>query len=223
MESCMFNMKCRPLLSVIVVFISFISSGCSDSAGTSNPSSVASEQKVDLPSYEIIKNDSFSEPGVTKVIWSIVLPKTVTKQSLTALLNSLYEKEKEDHSNAATICIYAYSDRDYEEEGLGRWLAWLMTNDGIDKLPTIQFHDEQLAELSIVPEVRFGQTEDNRKLIYKDIYSIKDDYPSDIKAQNREMKYTANSLHLTRKQLDAIYIEGGQKDWAMPIPPPSNR
>lgn len=216
----MFNTKGRCLLAIAVVFVNLILSGCGNSTATSDKSETSSQPAIALPSYEIIEDKSFSDPGATKVIWSIVVPKTVTKQSLTDLLNSLYEKEKADHSDAAVISIYAYADRDYEEEGLGRWLAWLMTNDGLEKAPTIQYHDQQIVALSRVPEVRFGQTEDNRKLIYKEIYGIKDDYPSDTKAQDREMKYTADSLHLTRKQLDAIYVEGGQKEWAMPPPPP---
>ena len=134
------------------------------------------------------------------------------------MLNSLYEKEKAEHSNAVVISIYAYADKEHEEEGMGRWLAWLMTNDGLEKQPTIQYDDKQIDGLSIKPKVKFGQTEENRKLIYQEIIRAEDDYPDDDKAQNRERNYIAVSLHLTRKQLDAIADEGEQKKWVMPKP-----
>ena len=115
---------CKCLFTIGVVFVSLMLAGCG------NSSDKPSQPSSDLPSYELVQDKSFSDATVTKVIWDIVVPKTVTKQSLTALLNALYEKEKAEHSDAAVISIYAYADKEHEEEGMGRWLAWLMTNNG---------------------------------------------------------------------------------------------
>ena len=141
---------------------------------------------------------------------------------MTALLDSLYEREKAEHSNAVVISIYAYADKAHQEEGMGRWLAWLMTNDGLEKAPTIQYDDKQISGLNREETVRFGKTEEDRKEIYKKYMAVGDNYPSDGNAQERELNRMVKTLHLTRKQLDAIGEEGEQKKWVMPAMPQSS-
>ena len=219
-------------LALAAMLVTMVLSGCGDAPDTSSqpamnqPSHPATSKPVQvavaLPSYELVQDKSFSDPGATKIIWDIVVPKTVTRQSLTALLDSLYEREKAEHSNAVVISIYAYADKAHQEEGMGRWLAWLMTNDGLEKAPTIQYDDKQISGLNREETVRFGKTEEDRKEIYKKYMAVGDNYPSDGNAQERELNRMVKTLHLTRKQLDAIGEEGEQKKWVMPAMPQSS-
>jgi hypothetical protein len=219
----------------------------STTQSTSSPSvQPLPQQKTSLPSFTLLKDSSYEDAGTAKVIWEILVPADVTKESLTNLLNDLYSqaqsKKFQQHNQATVIDIKTYMSRQHAESGMGQWVGWI-NKSGNQSQPSLSFDDRQINQLGKKTEEKLGLPEDKRKEIWQEAVRAEDrangeaeqKYPEPT-AQNRAAymaafkkreklakeliaKYQnelAKKYGLTRKQLEEIKDEGLQKSWPLP-------
>lgn len=226
------------------------SNSSSTGANTTSPISPAGsdipQQKANLPAFTLFKDSSYEDAGTAKVIWEVLLPPEITKESLSVLLNDLYSqaqaKKFRQHNQAVVIDIKAFMSRQHAESGMGQWIGW-MSKLGGQSQPYLSFDDRQINQLEKGSGDKFGLTENKRKEVWQDAVRAEDrvnteaeqKYP-EPSPQNRTAymeafekrdkltKQLINKYHnelakkhgLTRKQLDEIRDEGLRKSWPFP-------
>jgi len=204
------------------------------------------QQKSNLLSFTLLKDSSYGDTGTAKVLWEIMVPPVVKKESLTSLLKDLYgqaqSKKFKGHNQPTVIDIKAYMSRQHAESGMGQWIGWISKSGG-QAHPSLSFDDRQINQLGKKAEEKLGLSEDKRKEIWKEIVRAEDSANKDAEQkypepnpqngaaymdafQEKEKlakqlmgKYhdqVAKKYGLTRKQLDEIGNEGLQKSWPFP-------
>jgi hypothetical protein len=235
--------QCMAFAIVLLTLITLI--------GCSQPSSVEErmdfpQRKTSLPSFSVLKDSSYEDAGTAKVIWEILLPSDVTKESLTGLLNDLYSqaqsKKFKQHNQATVIDIKAYVSRQHAESGMGQWIGWMSKSRGQSQ-PSLSFDDQQINQLGKKTEEKLGLREDKRKEIWHEAVRAEDrakreaelKYPEpnpqnraaymeafqkrdklSKQLMNQYRDELAKKYCLTRKQFDEIGKEGLQKSWPFP-------
>lgn len=204
------------------------------------------QQKDNLLSFTLLKDSSYGDTGTAKVLWEIMVPPVVKKESLTNLLKDLYvqaqSKKFKGHIQPTVISIKAYMSMQQAESGMGQWIGWISKSGGQIQ-PSLSFDDRQINQLGKKAEEKLGLSEDKRKEIWEEIVRAEDSankdaeqkYP-ELNAQNSAVymdafqkkeklakqlmdKYhnqVAKKYGLTRKQLNEIGNEGLQKSWPFP-------
>jgi len=204
------------------------------------------QQKTSLLSFNLLKDSSYEDAGTAKVIWAILVPSDVTRESLTNLLTDLYSqaqsKKFKQHPAATVIDIKAYMSRQHAESGMGQWVSW-MSKSGGQSQPSLSLDERQINQLGKKAEEKFGLSEAKRKEIWEDTIHAEDrankeaeqKYP-EPSPQNRDAFMAAfekrqklskellnvyrdelaKKYSITRTQLTEITREGLQKSWAFP-------
>jgi hypothetical protein len=141
-----------------------------------NPSN-SSQQKTNLPSFTLLKDSSYEDAGTAKVIWEILVPSDVTKESLTSLLNDLYSqaqsKKFKQHTAATVIDIKAFMSKEHAESGMGQWVGWISKAGGQSQ-PSLALDDRQISQLGKKSEEKLGLPEDKRKEIWQEAVRAED-------------------------------------------------
>lgn len=235
--------------SAIALLATIALTGCgrqSSVGGRMGNSSNSSQQKTNVPSFTLLKDSSYEDAGTAKVIWEILVPSDVTKESLTNFLNDLYSQAQsrkfKQHAAATVIDIKAYMSREHAESGMGQWVGW-MSKAGGQSQPSLALDERQINQLGKKGEEKFGLSEDKRKAIWQEAVRAEDrankeaeqKYP-EPSPQNRDAfmaafekreklrkqltnKYRdelAKKYNITREQLTEITCEGSQKSWPFP-------
>jgi hypothetical protein len=227
------------------------SSNSSPKNSNTKPTSSSSEdqlpeQKMTLPSFTLLKDSSYEDAGTAKVIWEILVPADVTKESLTNLLNDLYSQAKskkfQQHNQATVIDIKAYMSKQHADSGMGQWVSWISKTGGQSQ-PSLSFDDRQIVQLGKKTEEEHGLPEDKRKEIWQEAVRAEDranreaeqKYPEPIpqngaaymaafEKRDKLTKQLINKYHIelakkygiTRNHFDEIMDEGLQKSWPFP-------
>lgn len=248
---------CALLFAIVagVALVGYIASLTSGGGSTSDPSPRPSaqedkpqlpQQKTSLPSFTLLKDGSYEKANTAKVIWAILVPSDVTKESLTNLLHNLYSQAQsrkfKEHAGATVIDIKAYMTRQHFESGMGQWIGW-MSKSGGQSQPSLSLDDRQINQLGMKAEEKFGLPEDKRKEIWQEAVRAEDRankeaeqmYP-EPSPQNRDAFMAAfekreqlskqllneyrdelaKNYNITSKQLTEITREGSQKSWPFP-------
>lgn len=186
---------------------------------TAEPSSELPHQIDGLPSFTLLKDNSFEDAGTAKVIWEILVASDVTKESLTSLLNDLYSQAQSkgfaQHDEATVIDIKAYVSKEHAESGQGQWIGWI-SKSGDASQPSMTFDDRQIDELGNEDEEKFGMSEEKRKEIWQEIIRVEDRANHDDQLIEQSRNELANQYGIARGQLDEIADEGLKKSWPFP-------
>lgn len=191
-----------------------------------------------LPTYTMYKDSSYEDAGTFKVLWEIIVSTDVTEETLTGLLNALYENamEKAAHvkDRPVVIDIKAYTSEEHASSGMAQWIGW-MTKDGNHDQPSLLLDEDQLKALAQPSDVKFGLTEEERIRVFQDIVRAEDRahaeaeqrYPGMLPYDKYETLYNELTLkyktelatrqNLSLEDLDLIAREGIVKNW--PFPP----
>ena len=206
---------------------------------------VAASPPVNVPTYEVLKNKLYDAPIKTQVEMRILVTETVTEQGLRALLEKLYAEQMKRrgftfHTKLTHVFIYVHPDKERGAEESTGWIA-MLAKTGEDSKPDITVNKKLMAVLREKPVVKFGLTERQRKAVWREMIHAEDRstkeaeaaYPLDPrKALDRaqfdkqvDMQRALNAKYdaqiakrhgLTKKQLQAIAVEGATKQWPMP-------
>ncbi|MDH4222362.1 MAG: hypothetical protein OEV55_02360 [candidate division Zixibacteria bacterium] len=209
------------------------------------------EPIIEMPEYSILNEDVYDVPSKTQVTLNVLVSGKISKIGLTNLLNRLYSKTQDRsgfkyHSHPTHIGIYAYTNKEYAQAGLGQWIAMLLKI-GEEGKPEITINERQVAQIGAKPEEKFGLPEDTRKRIWAELieaerratreaeqrYPLPDPLKSNYSASyagkqlekqselssflnEKYEKEIAKKYGLTREQLNEIAIEAVTKDWPYP-------
>lgn len=213
---------------------------------TRTPEDSLPQEKEDLPKFTLLKDTSYEDAGTAKVIWVILVPPDITKESLSNLLNDLYSqglaKRFKQHDQATVIDIKAYMSKEHAESGMGQWVGWINKSGGRNQ-PSLSFDDRQINQLGKKAEEKFGLAEDKRKEIWKEAVLVEDRANREAEQEHPEPKpyskeaymaayekreklsdelmnkyrnQLAKKYGLSRKELDEIRHEGLEKSWPLP-------
>lgn len=191
-----------------------------------------------LPTYTMYEDSSYEDAGTFKVLWEIIVSTDVTEETLTALLQALYEKaaKKAAHvqDRPVVIDIKAYTSEEHASSIVAQWIGW-MTKDGNHDQPSLFLDKGQLEDLAQPPDIKFGLTEEERIRVFQDIVRAEDRahaeaeqrYPGMLPYDKYETLYNELTLKyktelatredLSLEDLDLIAREGIVKNW--PFPP----
>jgi hypothetical protein len=203
-------------------------------------------QRTNLLSFILLKDGSYEDARTAKVIWAILVPSDVTRESLTNLLNDLYSQAQsrkfKQHAAATVIDIKAFMTRPHAESGMGQWIGW-MSKSGWQSQPSLSLDERQINQLGKKAEEKFGLSEAKRKEIWQDTIYAEDRANKEAEQkhpepspQNRDAFMAAfekkeklrkellnvyrdelaKKYSITRTQLTEITREGVQKSWAFP-------
>lgn len=110
---------------------------------------------ISLPQYTLFKDKSYQDAGTFKVIWEIIVSPDITKDSLTVLLNGLYEEALAEavgiDDRPVVIDIKAYTSEEHATSGMAQWVGWI-SKTGSDTQPSTHFNEEPLNALGKTPE-----------------------------------------------------------------------
>lgn len=196
---------------------------------------------VEVPAYTVWTEEGADSPistyGKAQVILRVIVSGNITEQGLRALVQKLYDEIKDRkhpsfryYQRPTHIIVEAYLSQEYSgEQYLAKLQKW-----GLEDRLTISINDTQLRQLTATPQARFGLSEEKRKLIFRehcaagnraDVESLrrfpkgKDMFKQFDLAEELFEKYLGElgAKHgLTREQIDAISLEGMEKDWPRP-------
>ena len=199
----------------------------------------------DIIKHEILNNEIYDAPVKTQVVLDVlILDKNIDKQTVTDLLNYLYDQSIKRtgfkyHKNPTNIFIYAYTTKEKAESGMGQWIG-MISKSYNDNKPSISLSDVQFKSLSLKPIEKFGLSEAERLEIWNKSIKIEDraqkeadvKYPldkigitiNDIKNNSAmynklKEKYISNlakEYNITTSIIDSIGVEGLTKGWSFP-------
>jgi hypothetical protein len=189
--------------------------------------------------HEVISRTVEDTPNVTKVHLRVVALGQQTRESLDRLLRDLHAKTAAERGfkhrpSPNAIFIHAYPSRDHSGT---EWLGMLAQTPNAP--PKITIDEARLAALGTPKTTKFGLSEDTRRTVVADVFRaaqradvesrkrIPDtsagDFMVTLKKQQalkdelvtRYKGELAKRYKVTREQLDAIFIEGLEKNWPM--------
>lgn len=166
-------------VTVLIAILAIVSIATEEETTTAPTKSV-----VNLPAYEIWKQDKYDAPIKTQLTIEAVVSGEITEQSLKNLLQELYSKANATrgfkyHGGKPThIFIYLHPTKAHAEAGMGQWLAMLSkVGDGAPIETKVR--TERVESLRVAPEEKFGLTEGERKEIFKAIVLAEDKATAD--------------------------------------------
>lgn len=146
-----------------------------------------SKEKVVVPDYRVLDQQVYDVLAKTQVTLDVLVWGEISERGLRALLNQLYSSVKsmrgfKYHDSPTTILIRLYTSEESAKSSMGLSIASLLESP-IYTPPSIEIHNDQIAQLSAQPEERFGLSEKKRQEIWKELLLAEDRVWKEIEEQ----------------------------------------
>ncbi len=160
--------------------------------------------------YEVVKEEVFDEPDITKLNQLIYLEGKFDADIVTKVLDLAYEKAMQrtgfQYNNPPNFySCFLYHDRELAELQL-YWVGSLMKYHN-QNVPTKEFNLDLIKNCQIPPSVRFSYEEPIRKEIFNALAN-----PSQLTKEQTDSIF--NKYNLNQPIADSIRFEGAIKGWA---------
>lgn len=187
---------------------------------------------------ELLSEEIYDVPIVTRVIQSYLVEGDVTEENLKDLLMQKYQDAAnrsgfEYHEHPTAVNFLVYTDREYFESSPTNWLARLQKTEGSE--PNFYFNEQQFDLLNSEPVEKLGMSEEQRMAIWHEIcwyeekaraqaeekYPDPKDFDPCWDYEERLIQQYRNEItsrhSITYDDLMEIYSEGSSRGW--PYPP----
>lgn len=213
------------------------SSPDSDSTSSSSSNSSISSSKPTYDGFSFyLYDERVSDSAIkTEVEQKIIVKGIPTKKGLEGeLLYRFNEISSRTgfvyHENPTNIFLYVYGTREQAKAGGWTWVAMLAKSFYDSGVPKVSIDEVRFSDLSSPPEEKFGFSEEDRKIIFKEMADAEDRALKEARAKipdsqfmeqfdlkdELEAKYKskiAEAYGLNEDQFLEIMLEGVLKGW----------